>query len=861
MATQSQLEILLDKSMNPSTPLGQKVFKRSMIEILGDDYDFDNTPIRQIELDLFNMAALSREDMEEAIRTIELQFGQDPSDLEELDLIDIKEIYNEYMDKYAQSSRPPTISMAKSGGEVLSRPMFRPQIVRRQTGTPKTGETSIPPFLQFNILDKLGVIDNSSLNREVPDKSYKINLDDAMTNPQLLNTVFEMITGSTDFDLDAFMNMGSDQQDDYLKTIKGRIIFGKAEGGEMKSDAVGIADGLDQETMQADPNTEGVAKVSPEQYVELMNQVRGDEVPMEGRVQELAMTVGEKDAQDTPLSVLALVQPVFELQEQQGGLAAAPGAQQMMQQQNPMMMKEGGIVYRENGTDQEGENAFSSLAAAGFDQNMLDAVQSLGKEYFGVGSEFDTQAARQQYEQMLINKSQMRDQAYLDAAPLLLQLGATALNPEASISDVFTVGASNLAKFGTNVGKQTKALQDQALKLALADKQKEENKESAFMSAIAPKLLDTAFKDPQQIALTALDITSKTLDNLEKETKLGVLDKKLQTELATSIASLEKMKTENKYLGTTLQLDIETKLEQLYGIQYDNNKKQLDNEYQTIMNNFAEDKENAELQGQLLGNINQQLINAQQTITNEYLPLEKDLGLEELNANINNVIENTIGQAITNEKGQIELESYNEKLFLDLVKTQSEIDKLEAERKAKEIEANKIDYEAVGKEQQFRKEFDDLKIVEDTTARYTAYGNLLASAKADSASGDVAFIFEFMRMVDPKSVVKEAEFELAENASPYLQRIFKLLKKAETGERLSSDQREEFLLTAGGILQSQLSLYDDTYDVYSGIAGKTFGADKLDVVMPRIAFDEGLLNSVKNQETLNTYLKSIGISD
>ena len=56
----------------------------------------------------------------------------------------------------------------------------------------------------------------------------------------------------------------------------------------MKSDAVGIADGLDQETPKADPNTEGVAKVSPEQYVELMNQVRGDDVPLEGRIQELA---------------------------------------------------------------------------------------------------------------------------------------------------------------------------------------------------------------------------------------------------------------------------------------------------------------------------------------------------------------------------------------------------------------------------------------------------------------------------------------------------------------------------------------------------------------------------------------------
>ena len=49
-----------------------------------------------------------------------------------------------------------------------------------------------------------------------------------------------------------------------------------------------------------------------------MNQIRGDEVSREGRVQELAGVVGEQDAQATPLSVLALVQPVFEMRENKG---------------------------------------------------------------------------------------------------------------------------------------------------------------------------------------------------------------------------------------------------------------------------------------------------------------------------------------------------------------------------------------------------------------------------------------------------------------------------------------------------------------------------------------------------------------
>ena len=225
---------------------------------------------------------------------------------------------------------------------VMQRPLFR------QTGSPSTGEMVFDPR-KFNILDKLGVISNKTLNMQAPDKEYQLNIDDAMTNPQLLNTVFEMITSSTGFDLDAFLNMGESQRDDYLKTIKGRLIFGKAEGGEMKSDAVGIADGLDQEepmTVDRDPSKEGIAKVSPEQYVELMNEVRGDEVSMEGRVQELAGVVGEKDAQDTPLSVLALVQPVFEMKEQQG-IAQTQQGQQMMAQ-GPMPMASDQLANPQN---------------------------------------------------------------------------------------------------------------------------------------------------------------------------------------------------------------------------------------------------------------------------------------------------------------------------------------------------------------------------------------------------------------------------------------------------------------------------------------------------------------------------------
>lgn len=748
---------------------------------------------------------------------------------------------------------------------VLQRPMFRPQIVRRQSGSSPVGEMIVQmkqkpemddygkavtsddfqSFLLEMYGDKGQGILDTLLEGNTPDNfSMLIPLLNEFTNYKAKKQKEGVIISEGEFE--------TPQDKRYMEMMLENVMKKRAEGSPMegeRSDAVGIADGLDQESMPADPNS-GIAKVSPEQYVELMNQVRGDEVPLEGRVQELAMTVGEKDAQATPLSVLALVQPVFELQEQQGGIAAAPEAQQMMQQA-PMMMKEGGIVYRANGTTDEGEDAFTALGSI-YDPANIAAIKRFGQEYFGLDKEFDLEAQRELYKKMLFDKEQLRDQAYLSAAPYLLQLGATALDPTKSLSDVFTVGASGLAQFGTQVGKETKAIEDTALKMALQDKAKEESKESAFIGAIAPELVKNVFKDPQQAALNALEITSKTLDNTKKQIEVGVLPSQLQVDLDTSIATLEKMKTEQKYLPQSLQLGIEKQLEELYGIKYDNDKKVLDNQYQTIVNQFAEGKQDAELQGKLLANIDTQLSNARKIIENEYLPLEKDLGLEKLNADIDSVLGKNAGQAITNEKGMIELQNFDKMQTLELIEKQETINKLISEQK-------QLNFEQINSEASFRKEFKQLQVYKNADQRYTAYNNLLAAAAENSAAGDVAFIFEFMRMVDPNSVVKEGEFQLAEDASPLMLKLNKLLNKAKTGERLLDSQRDEFLSTAASILDKSINIYKATEDEYKKIAGNIFGTENVGNIVVGIQFDDNLLGSLTNQKLMDDYLISLGI--
>lgn len=846
MATQAELEILLDKSMNPSTALGQKVFKRSMIEILGDDYDFDNTPIRQIELDLFNMAALSREEMENAIRQIDLEFGRDPdgdTPLEDLDLKEIKEIYEEYMNNYAQSSRPPTISMAKSGGEVLSRPMFRPQIVRRQAGTPNTGEVAFDPR-KFNILDKLGVISNKTLNMQAPDKEYQLNIDDAMTNPQLLDTVFEMITSSTGFDLESYLNMGESQREDYLKTIKGRLIFGKAEGGEMKSDAVGIADGLDQETPKADPNTEGVAKVSPAQYVELMNQVRGDEVPLEGRVQELAMTVGEKDAQDTPLSVLALVQPVFELQEKQGGLAAAPGAQQMMQQQNPMMMaKDGGIVHRFNGSNITGENTqnlFSALGESGvYDPAKLQIADALAKVYGVTAEPFDTQAVRKQYEQQLIDKEGLRDQAFLAAAPEFLQLGALALNPNATISDVITQAATGVARFGTAQGKKIENLKNKALQLALADKASDTKTKQAFIGAITSPLLEDAFKtttESQLENLTLEELTVKIagdktqnlineMDLTAKNLELSYKDENLKTDLLTKKAELEK----------ALVL-LENLPEQ----------KKLENQALINQNKLAIAQiEAAGLNNQLLEfDISKRPILDALTIESQQIAnLSAQLDLDQKPELLKEQLLQLKGN---NEKLYKELDIFDVKAAQEYYKTQLDIEKLE-----NEINNPKKDKDQIKAEADLRAEYNkdsSVKGLNDRNNFYVQIRNAILNPlteddvvrmaagtndeelramfrKNPNGAKDLVIMFNFMKMLDPDSVVREGEQILLKKTNPITQKFKTLIDTVSGGGFLGAEQKKFLLQETKILMDASFNQFNGARENYIAIGKDNFGDD------------------------------------
>ena len=65
-------------------------------------------------------------------------------------------------------------------------------------------------------------------------------------------------------------------------------------------------------------------------------------------------------------------------------------------------------------------------------------------------------------------------------------------------------------------------------------------------------------------------------------------------------------------------------------------------------------------------------------------------------------------------------------------------------------------------------------------------------ASEQTAAGDIALIFNYMKMLDPGSVVREGEFATAQNAGGVDDRIVNSYNKLLTGERLNPKQRLSF---------------------------------------------------------------------
>ena len=126
--------------------------------------------------------------------------------------------------------------------------------------------------------------------------------------------------------------------------------------------------------------------------------------------------------------------------------------------------------------------------------------------------------------------------------------------------------------------------------------------------------------------------------------------------------------------------------------------------------------------------------------------------------------------------------------------------------------------------------FTNNAIVKDFNMASTQFSKLTASAKQESAAGDMSMIFTYMKILDPTSVVREGEQATAASAGGVPDRVWNAYNKAVSGEKLTEKQRADFVGTASKLYNSNIK----QFDAFKGSFGSSiqeFGLDPSQVFL------------------------------
>lgn len=94
-------------------------------------------------------------------------------------------------------------------------------------------------------------------------------------------------------------------------------------------------------------------------------------------------------------------------------------------------------------------------------------------------------------------------------------------------------------------------------------------------------------------------------------------------------------------------------------------------------------------------------------------------------------------------------------------------------------------------------------------AQRESYGRLIASARDPSPAGDLSLIISYMKILDPASIVREGEQAQASNAAGVPERIRGIYNNLLTGEKLTPEQRADFLARGGALFKKAAGEQDD----------------------------------------------------
>jgi hypothetical protein len=119
---------------------------------------------------------------------------------------------------------------------------------------------------------------------------------------------------------------------------------------------------------------------------------------------------------------------------------------------------------------------------------------------------------------------------------------------------------------------------------------------------------------------------------------------------------------------------------------------------------------------------------------------------------------------------------------------------------------------------------DYTRDAKDFTAQNSAMRRIAASANNPSAAGDMSLLYGYMKMLDPNSVVRESEFATAAQSGSLPQQIQGAATKVLNGQRLTPEQRADFVDRASKLYAEAKATNTTVRDSYTQ-RSKKFGVD------------------------------------
>ena len=113
-----------------------------------------------------------------------------------------------------------------------------------------------------------------------------------------------------------------------------------------------------------------------------------------------------------------------------------------------------------------------------------------------------------------------------------------------------------------------------------------------------------------------------------------------------------------------------------------------------------------------------------------------------------------------------------------------------------------------------------------------------------SGANDVALVFGFMKTIDPNSVVREGEFAQAQDTTGVPSRVLNLYNRLTEGERLTPEQRENFLQSAKQQVQQYIFNQSELEKTYTNLA-TSYNLDPTKVVQSKLPVAGSYLQPIK----------------